>query len=129
MSHGDDPMLNRRGRTPQGPSRSTAVAKSSPHVSAARSNTPIAAAKDAADVVGLLFGTQVGPFNSMGGLYAHIWPQLLRDGEADRAGIFRALGSMKANMAKDPVGQDLAVVFFSGHGALIDERFYLLPYG
>ena len=87
------------------------------------------AAKDAADVVGLLFGTQVGPFNSMGGLYAHIWPQLLRDGEADRAGIFRALGSMKANMAKDPVGQDLAVVFFSGHGALIDERFYLLPYG
>jgi WD40 repeat protein len=87
------------------------------------------AAKDAADVVAFLFGTQVGPFNSMGGLYERIWPQLLRDGEADRAGIFRALGSMKTNMAKDPVGQDLAVVFFSGHGAMIDDRFYLLPYG
>jgi uncharacterized caspase-like protein len=83
------------------------------------------AAKDAADVVTLLFGTQEGPF----GLYERISPQLLRDGEADRAGIFRALGSMKANMAKDPVGQDLSVVFFSGHGAMIDDRFYLLPYG
>jgi WD40 repeat protein len=87
------------------------------------------AAKDAADVVASLFGTQVGPFNSMGGLFAGIWPQLLRDAEADRAGIFRALGSMKTNMAKDPMGQDLAVVLFSGHGAMIDERFYLLPYG
>jgi uncharacterized caspase-like protein len=36
---------------------------------------------------------------------------------------------MKANMAKDEPGQDLAVILFSGHGAMIDDRFYLLPYG
>jgi uncharacterized caspase-like protein len=36
---------------------------------------------------------------------------------------------MKANMAKDETGQDLAVILFSGHGATIDGRFYLLPYG
>jgi uncharacterized caspase-like protein len=36
---------------------------------------------------------------------------------------------MKANMAKDEAGQDLAVILFSGHGAIIDDRFYLLPYG
>jgi hypothetical protein len=51
----------------------------------------------------------------------------LHDGEADRAAIFRALGSVKANMAKDETGQDLAVILFSGHGAIIDDRFYLLP--
>jgi uncharacterized caspase-like protein len=26
-------------------------------------------------------------------------------------------------------GQDLAVILFSGHGTMIDNRFYLLPYG
>jgi uncharacterized caspase-like protein len=54
-------------------------------------------------------------------------PEYLHDGEADKAGIFRALGSMKANMAKG-AGQDLAVILFSGHGAIIDGHFYLLPY-
>ena len=33
---------------------------------------------------------------------------------------------MKANMAKDEAGQDLAVILFSGHGAIIDDHFYLL---
>jgi hypothetical protein len=28
-------------------------------------------------------------------------------------------------MAKDETGQDLAVILFSGHGAIIDDRFYL----
>ena len=31
--------------------------------------------------------------------------------------------------AKDSSGQDLAVVMFSGHGAMLEHRFYLLPYG
>jgi len=30
---------------------------------------------------------------------------------------------------KDGTGQDLAVIFFSGQGAIIDDRFNLLPYG
>jgi WD40 repeat protein len=87
------------------------------------------AAKDANDVASALLATQGSEFNKKGGLYADVKPQYLHDGEADRAAIFRALASMKANMAKDEAGRDLAVILFSGHGAVIDERFYLLPYG
>ena len=87
------------------------------------------AAKDANDVASALLATQGSEFNKKGGLYADVKPQYLHDGDADRAAIFRALASMKANMAKDEAGQDLAVVLFSGHGAMIDDRFYLLPYG
>ena len=54
-------------------------------------------------------------------LYADVKPQYLHDGEADRAAIFRALGSVKANMAKDETGQDLAVILFSGHGATFPD--------
>jgi WD40 repeat protein len=87
------------------------------------------AAKDANDVASALHATQGSEFNKTGGLYAEVRLQYLHDGEADRAAIFRALGSMKANMAKEDTGQDLAVVLFSGHGAILDDRFYLLPYG
>jgi Caspase domain/WD domain, G-beta repeat len=87
------------------------------------------AAKDANDVASALLATQGSEFNKRGGLYADVKPQYLHDGEADRAAIFRALGSMKANMVQDVTGQDLAVILFSGHGAIIDDRFYLLPYG
>src|SRR3984893_5437077 len=86
------------------------------------------AAKDANDVASAL-ATQGSEFNKKGGLYADVKRQYLHDGEAGRAAIFRALASMKANMAKDEAGQDLAVILFSGHGAIIDDRFYLLPYG
>ena len=87
------------------------------------------AAQDASDVASALFLTQGSEFNKKGGLYAGVKTQYLHDRDADRAGIFRALASMKANMAKDEEGQDLAVVMFSGHGAIIDDQFYLLPYG
>ena len=87
------------------------------------------AAKDANDVASALFATQGSEFNKKGGLYADVKLQYLHDGGADRVAIFKALGSMKTNMAKDEVGQDLAVILFSGHGAMIDNRFYLLPYG
>jgi uncharacterized caspase-like protein len=86
------------------------------------------AAKDANDVASALLATQGSGSNNKGGLYADVKPQYLHDGEADRAGVFRAFDSMKANMDKDEAGQDLAVVMFSGHGARIDDRFYLLPY-
>jgi hypothetical protein len=85
------------------------------------------AAKDANDVANALFATQGSGSNKKGGIYAEVKPQYLHDGEADKAGIFRALASMKNNMAKG-AGQDLAVILFSGHGAIIDDRFYLLPY-
>jgi uncharacterized caspase-like protein len=87
------------------------------------------AAKDAKDLASALLATQGSEFNKKGGLYADVKPQYLHDAAADRSGIFRAFVSMQANMAKDGTGQDLAVVFFSGHGAIIDDQFYLLPYG
>jgi uncharacterized caspase-like protein len=87
------------------------------------------AAKDANDVASALLATQGSEFNKKGGLYADVKTQYLHDGDADRAAMFRALDSMKANMVKDEAGQDLAVILFSGHGAIIDDHFYLLPYG
>jgi WD40 repeat protein len=85
------------------------------------------AANDANDVASALLATQGSGSNKKGGLYAEVKPQFLHDGEADKAGIFSAFASMKNNMAKG-AGQDLAVILFSGHGAIIDDRFYLLPY-
>lgn len=87
------------------------------------------AADDAKDVASALLATQGSESNKKGGLYSEVHTQYLHDGDADRAAIFRALASIKANMAKDSMGLDLAVILFSGHGAIIDDRFYLLPYG
>ena len=87
------------------------------------------ASKDAEDVANALVNTQSGEYNKLGGLYAEVVPQYLPDDKANRPGIFAAFDSMQRNMAKGMAGQDLAVVMFSGHGAIIDKRFYLLPYG
>jgi uncharacterized caspase-like protein len=53
--------------------------------------------------------------------------QVLRDKEATKDGILRALQAMRAGMVAGG-GSDLAVVHFSGHGALVDGKLYLLPY-
>jgi WD40 repeat protein len=87
------------------------------------------AAKDANDIASALLATQGSEFNKLGGLYAQVLIQYLHDSDADRAGIINALETVKTNMAKDVPGQDLAVILFSGHGATIDDRFYLIPYG
>jgi WD40 repeat protein len=78
--------------------------------------------RDARDVASTLLNTQEG------GLYAEVRPQFLHDSTADKAGIFDALAAMQSKMAAG-LGADLAVVMFSGHGAVIDGQFYLLPYG
>jgi WD40 repeat protein len=75
------------------------------------------AAADAQDVVSALVNTQQS-------LYARVKAQVLRNGEATKAGIFRALDTMAQGMQLG----DVAVVHFSGHGALIDGTLYLLPY-
>jgi DNA-binding beta-propeller fold protein YncE len=80
------------------------------------------AARDAQDVASALVNTQEG------GLYAEVKPIFLHDGEADRGGIFEALAALDRNMTNG-AGQDLAVVMFSGHGTMIDNQFYLVPYG
>jgi WD40 repeat protein len=78
--------------------------------------------RDAQDVASALLNTQGG------GLYAEVKPMFLQDATADKAGIFDALDAMKINMAGS-AGQDLAIVMFSGHGEMIDDQFYLVPYG
>jgi len=79
------------------------------------------AARDAQDVASALL-TQAG------GLYAEVKPMFLHDTAADKGGIFEALAAMDRNMTSS-AGQDLAVVLFSGHGTMIDNQFYLVPYG
>jgi uncharacterized caspase-like protein len=59
------------------------------------------------------------------GLYS-VRPQVLLDGDATKAGILRALAIVRDGMEKGG-GADLAVIHFSGHGAMIDRRLYLLP--
>jgi uncharacterized caspase-like protein len=61
-------------------------------------------------------------------LYAAIKPQYLPNGQANKAAIIDALGTMRQTLAASPQGRDLAVVLFSGHGAIIDGRYYLLPH-
>ena len=78
--------------------------------------------KDAEDVASALLNTQGG------GLYAEVLPIFLSDGAATKAGIFEGLAAMERNMARGG-GQDMAVVMFSGHGAVMDGQFYLVPHG
>jgi Caspase domain len=80
------------------------------------------ASRDAQDVANAILNTQSD------GLYAEIKPMFLHDDEADKGGIYDALAAMDRNMMGG-AGQDLAVILFSGHGTMIDNRFYLLPYG
>jgi uncharacterized caspase-like protein len=73
-------------------------------------------------VVSALLNTQGG------GLYAEVLPIFLCDGAATKAGIFEGLAATERNMARGG-GQDMAVVMFSGYGAVIGDQFYLVPHG
>lgn len=66
--------------------------------------------------------------NTQDSLYAQVLPQVLSDRDATKAGILRALATMRTAMERGGGGNDLAVVHFSGHGALVDGKLYLLPY-
>ena len=52
---------------------------------------------------------------------------MLIDNDANRKGILAALKAMRPAMESGN-GADLAVIHFSGHGALVDHKLYLLPY-
>jgi uncharacterized caspase-like protein len=80
------------------------------------------AAADARDLANALWRTQLGR-------YADVTPQALVDKDATRAGIMRALSVVREDMARGG-GNDVALIAFSGHGAMLDDgSFYLLPYG
>ena len=58
-------------------------------------------------------------------LSSDVRSQVLLNDHANKAGIVRALEKLREDMAKG--GDDDLVVHFSGHGALIDSKLYLLP--
>lgn len=64
--------------------------------------------------------------NTQSALY-EVKPTVLLDKDASKTGILRALKTMRAAMEAGS-GNDLAVIHFSGHGALVDHKLYLLPY-
>jgi WD40 repeat protein len=76
--------------------------------------------RDAHDLASAIVSTQEG-------LYSHIDAQALLDKDATRSGILRGLDTLRKEMERGG-GNDLAVVHFSGHGAMVDGTLYLLPY-
>jgi hypothetical protein len=75
------------------------------------------AQKDAQDVIAALGNTQDG-------LYVAGSRQYLADEDATRSTILRGLATLRAAMTSR---DDLAVVQFAGHGAMVDGELYLLP--
>ncbi|MHC4094106.1 MAG: caspase family protein [Planctomycetota bacterium] len=78
--------------------------------------------QDAQDVASALVNTQDS-------LYAEVSLQLLRNEEVTQLGILSAFKAVRQKMAQAEPGQDLAVVMFSGHGAMVDRGYYLLTHG
>jgi uncharacterized caspase-like protein len=76
--------------------------------------------RDANDLASAIASTQEG-------LYARVNSQALVDQDANRAGILRGLEFLRSGMARGG-GNDLAVIHFSGHGAVVDGTLYLLPH-
>lgn len=66
--------------------------------------------------------------NSQGSLYVHVLVSELVDGEATKALILDELGAIREAMRKGG-GADLTIILFSGHGEMVDGKFYLLLHG
>lgn len=58
------------------------------------------------------------------GLFATIKPHVLLNGQADKAGILAALQAIRA----EATTQDTVVLYLAGHGTLVGDLFYYLPY-
>jgi WD40 repeat protein len=76
--------------------------------------------RDAHDLASAIVNTQEG-------LYSRVDAQALLDKDATRGGILRGLQALRTGVERGG-GNDLAVVHFSGHGAMVDGTLYLLPY-
>jgi hypothetical protein len=66
--------------------------------------------------------------HSQSSLYAEVRAACLVNGEATKTRILAALEDIKKGM-EGGGGSDLAVIQFSGHGDMVDDKFYLLPHG
>ncbi|WP_158599931.1 caspase family protein [Azospirillum cavernae] len=79
------------------------------------------AAADARDVASALTGDAGSPF-------AKGSQQVLSDEYASKSDMLRGFETLRGAMASGG-GQDVAVLLFSGHGAMVDGEYYLLPHG
>jgi uncharacterized caspase-like protein len=87
------------------------------------------AAEDARDVAKALLKSQKGSSCRAASLYADVSLTYLPNDKADSAAILDALDDMARSMARNEPGQDVAVILVSSHGEMIDNQFYLIPYG
>jgi hypothetical protein len=76
---------------------------------------------DARDVASALTGDAGSPF-------AKGSQQVLSDEYASKSDMLRGFETLRGAMASGG-GQDVAVLLFSGHGAMVDGEYYLLPHG
>jgi WD40 repeat protein len=83
------------------------------------------AAGDAHDVANALVTSQAGET----GRYTEVKPRYLFDSSASHAAILQALDDMTGEMRRSNSDQDLAVVLISSHGEMINDQFYLVPFG
>ena len=85
------------------------------------------AAKDASDVATALLESQKGGTDGPG-FYADVKVTYLPNEKASKTAIEDALDATAQAMALNEPDQDVAVILFSGHGEMIDDQFYLVPY-
>ena len=83
------------------------------------------AVADAHDVASALVGSQAGKT----GRYAEVELQYLPDDQAGHAAILQAMNNMADDMRKSGSDQDVAVILVSSHGEMIEDKFYLVPFG
>lgn len=62
-------------------------------------------------------------------LYADVTTATLVDEGASRIAILEAVDDLTRSMRKSVDDQDVAVILFSGHGEMIENKYYLIPYG
>jgi hypothetical protein len=118
--HRREVMLRTNSRVPPGARlHLLAVGISAYNEDHARSLRLQYAHRDAADLACAIENTQ-------GSLY-QVRSKVLLDEKASKVGILRALERLRTDMEAGG-GNDLAVVAFSGHGDMVDDQLYLLPY-
>ena len=86
------------------------------------------AADDARDVLDALGNTQKIAAGKAS-LYAGVTRDSLIDEEASGDAILEAIDRLMRSMRKSVGDQDVAVILFSGHGEIIENKYYLIPYG
>jgi hypothetical protein len=86
------------------------------------------AAEDARGVADALGDTQKIAAGKAS-LYAGVTRMTLVNEGASRVAILEAVDALTRTMRKSVGDHDVAVILFSGHGEMIENKYYLIPYG